>query len=275
VSHPQLPAPGVRVAALPWYDLPQLREATDALWHGIARELVQRGVRDVPQRLERDLDPDQLLERPDLLLSQTCGTMVGARPGLRAVATPRYSAPGCRGSEYASFVVVPDHSTARSIEDLRGARCALNDPRSHSGANCLRALIAPLQRHGRFFSSVEQSGSHLQSLAWLAGGRADVAAIDCVTFALARQVQPDLTEGVRVLCTTPTAPAPPFVAGPAIGERELGLLRHALRSFLGSAASAELRESLRLDGIEVRPLADYAPMAAAARQARMRGYREL
>jgi ABC-type phosphate/phosphonate transport system substrate-binding protein len=265
----------MRTAALPWYDLPELREQTDALWRGLARELARRGARDVPDRLTRDLDPDQLLERTDLLLSQTCGTMIGDWPDLRVVATPCYSAPGCSGSDYASFVVVRADSAAHTLEDLRGARCAINDPRSHSGANCLRALIAPLHRGGLFFSSVESSGSHVRSLEWIASGRIDTAAIDCVTFELARRVRPVLTDAVRRLCTTPPAPAPPYVTGPRVGNRELATLRDALRAVLADPASRELRESLLLTGIEERPLADYSALGAVRQHTRALGYFEL
>jgi ABC-type phosphate/phosphonate transport system substrate-binding protein len=265
----------MRIAALPWYDLPELREQTDALWAGIARELAARSLRGVPARLERDVEPDALLGNPDLLLSQTCGTMLGERAGLRPVATPRYAAPGCQGSEYASFVVVARDSDASGLEDLRGTRCVINDPRSHSGANCLRALLAPLQRGGRFFSGVEASGSHLRSLEWIARGRADTAAIDCVTFELARRTRPALTDTVRALCTTPPAPAPPYIAGPGVSDRELGVLREALSAALSSEATRHARSCLLLAGIDVRPLSDYAPLAAEERHTRALGYREL
>jgi predicted nucleotidyltransferase len=48
----------------------------------------------------------------------------------------------------------------------------------------LRALVAPLGRNGRFFASVPISGTHVDGIAALTNGQADVTAIDCVTYAL-------------------------------------------------------------------------------------------
>jgi len=48
--------------------------------------------------------------------------------------------------------------------------------------NVLRREVAPLARERRFFSEAFMSGRHLDSIALIAAGKADVAAIDCVTF---------------------------------------------------------------------------------------------
>ena len=71
----------------------------------------------------------------------------------------------------------------------------VNSLESHSGANALRALVAPESRKGRFFSRVRTSGSHAGSIAALVQRRADVAAIDCVTYALLDRYRPSCLAG--------------------------------------------------------------------------------
>lgn len=265
------------ICSLPWYDLPELRPETDALWAALARELVRRGFDGVPARVDREIDHDGILARPDLLLSQTCGLVaVGpARALVRPVGTPRYSAPGCEGSGYRSFVVVRAEHPAKDLAGLAGARCVVNEPCSHSGMNGLRSLVAPLHRGGRFFASVGLSGSHEASLEQLAAGRADVAAVDCVTYALVEARRPALLAGLRVVAETPLAPAPPFVTSAATGDAEAAALVDALSALAADPALTGVRTALHFEGVEPRPLEDYAGMLAAERAALDAGYAEM
>ena len=87
------------VAALPMYDLVELKPATDRFWQALRDRLDQAGIADLPQTLSR---PDRLTEfwcQPNLLLSQTCGypLVTELRDAVQLVATPVYSAPGCEG----------------------------------------------------------------------------------------------------------------------------------------------------------------------------------
>ena len=114
------------------------------------------------------------------------------------------------------------------LADLRGKVAAINQPDSHSGSNALRALIAPLGRDGRFFGRVEVGGSHAASLAMVAAGAADVAAIDCVSHALLARHRPAALAGTGVLCRTAAAPALPFVTRADAGADLIERLRAAL-----------------------------------------------
>ncbi len=262
------------VASLPMYDLPELRAAHAALWAGIARHLRQAGGPRVPAALCQDRPADEVWRDRTLLLSQCCGAdlMGGFAGKLRVVATPRYRAAGCAGGDYASLVVVAEGAEIRELEQLRGRVAAINDPESHSGANALRALIAPLSRDGRFFAAVEVSGAHVASLALVASGAADVAAIDCVTHALLARHRPAALAGTRVLCRTAPAPALPYVTRADAGDDLAARLQAALRAALADPELGIVREQLLLDGIEQLAPAAYRRIPAFARFARRHGY---
>src|SRR5204863_144381 len=70
------------------------------------------------------------------------------------LATPVYAAEGCEGPRYRSIVVTRADRPWRTLDDLRGARAAINEASSHSGTNALRSVIAPLSRDGAFFGDV-------------------------------------------------------------------------------------------------------------------------
>jgi hypothetical protein len=265
------------VAGLPMYDLPEIAGATDAWWRGLARAFRREGIAEVPDRLTRGEDLFRHWSSPDLLFSQTCGyPLIHALAGRVAlVATPCYRAEGCAGPEYRSVVVVRADSAVTEPAQLRGGTCAVNSRDSQSGYNALRALVAPLSRGGRFFGRVVMSGGHRESLALVAAGEADVAAIDCVTHALLARHAPTALAGTRVLCHSAAAPGLPYVTAAGADVTLLRRLRAGLRRAFDDPGLAAVRDDLLLAGMEVLPLAAYGRIAELEAAAGALGYAEL
>jgi ABC-type phosphate/phosphonate transport system substrate-binding protein len=220
------------LASLPMYDLPETEEATRILRHALAEHLRRMGIRDVPETLTRHLKVPEHWLSPDLLFSQSCGyPLTHALKGrVRLVATPCYDAPGCEGADYCSIMVVRSRVSTRSFADLRGTRAAFNSPHSHAGFNVMRAMAAPLAVAGHFFGEAIRTGSHATSLELVASGKADVAAVDRVTFALLSRYRPSAVAGVRELCRSASAPALPYVASGVTDDRRIARLRKGLRA---------------------------------------------
>lgn len=268
---------GPMVVGLPMYDPPELHATVDAWWRGLARAFRAEGIPDVPDRLDRSQSLDALWGAPDLLITQTCGyPLVGAWAGrLQYLATPRYAAPGCDGANYSSWIVVAADSLARSLENLRGARCSINGRNSHSGYNSLRALVAPLASNGRFFGSVRVSGGHSESLAQLGRGEVDVAAIDCVSHALLSRCRPQAIAATRIIGCTVSAPGLPFAtrtdAEPELPRR---LLAGLMRAF-DDPSLASLRDELLIVGLDVLPPGAYGCITEMEADAKRRRYHEM
>jgi len=263
-------------AGLPMYDLPELRAATDAWWSGLARALRRQGVEGVPDMLTRGPMTEDIWRCEDLLLSQTCGyNMIdGWRGRLTYVATPCYIAPGCEGPLYSSVIAVPVASPAQTLNDLRGLRCVINGYASHSGCNALRATVAPLAQDGRFFASVVVSGSHANSISMLVSGEADVAAIDCIAYALMARFRPELSERLRAVGETVSAPVGPYVTRRNMSEDFVGRLRQGLAEAMRDPDLAPAREALLLNGMEFLGSDRYAEIAWLESEARELGYRD-
>ena len=140
-----------RIAVLPMYDFPPLREAHDELWAALRQRLVAAGVERVPLQLSHVTDHVASWLHPELLLGQACEYPLAVRIAgqVRMVATPRYTAEGCTGACYRSAIIVRTADPAGTLLDLRGRRCAYNEADSNSGMNLLRAAIAPLARGAR------------------------------------------------------------------------------------------------------------------------------
>lgn len=234
------------IASLPMYDWPELREATDAWWAGLASHL------GVAIGLYRGPDYTGAWRRPDLLFSQTCGYPFthALRGKVRLVATPHYGADGCDGSNYCSLVF------AREIKPLaafRGGRAAVNHADSMSGMLALKLVFAPLAEHGRFFGSAFDSGGHIASLIAVREGEADICAVDAVCVALARRCRPDYLHGLVEIARSPMVPGLPYVT--VAGE--ITKLRAALAAAFADPTLREARERLLLTGHSVLGTGDY------------------
>jgi len=260
--------------ALQMYDLPELKWATDALAAQLLVNLRRAGFPEVPYTLDRAGDYKAQWTDPELLLAQTCGYPLATflRGQVRYLATPCYDAPGCEGARYTSLLVVRADDPARGLADLRGRRAAINRPYSQSGYNTLRHAVAPLARDGRFFAEVIETGGHGASIAAVAEGRADLAAVDAVTHALLAANRPQALAGLRPLGRTASAPNLPFITRGAASDQELERLRLALAETVADPGLAEARQALLLAGLVVLEESAYEALNRMAAEAAAQGY---
>src|SRR5262245_22423202 len=255
----------MQLASLPMYDIEEVRPATDALWQALRRAFLREGLDEAPDQLTRGMPVVSQWGAPDLFFSQCCGydLVFGFSSALELLAMPRYAREtGCSAYDYRSCVIVREDSAAADIEDLRGAICAVNGFNSYSGTGALRALAAPLSRNGRFFGGVKVSGSHIGSAELVRTAEADVAAIDCVTYALLGRHRPQALSGLRVLRRTDPVPAPPYVASQKLPPETIRRMRTALISELSRKPRPAYCDDLFIDGAEPAALAAYSRLLA-------------
>jgi ABC-type phosphate/phosphonate transport system substrate-binding protein len=267
----------VSIAAFPLYDLPEIREAHDALWSAIAIDLTSEGIKDVPALLKRDLDHFDSWRHPGLLLGQGCEYPLATQFSgfVRVVAHPVYQAAGCVGATYRSAIVVRNSDPARTLEDMRNSQCAINEANSNSGMNFLREAIAPLAHKGRFFRAVHVSGSHRKSIEMVVAGAADLAAIDCVTLSLFKQHRSSLVAPLRVLCWTNSSPSLPYITARSTSDTVVEKLRSALAKVIREPSLSKIRHELLLEDFEFTPVETFDRVLQIARNAADQGYPEL
>jgi len=258
-----------RVASLSMYEIAETAAATDAWWKGLARCFTAAGVDAVPATLTRPgLGPDFWL-RPEMLFSQTCGypmiTKLAGRVSL--LATPIYDAPGCDGADYCSLVVVREDATWKMFQELRGKVCAVNGVGSWSGHQAMRLLIALEGGQGGPFCRAIESGGHAASIVAVGDGRADFAAVDCVSHATLSRHQPAAVVGTRVLCRTPAMPGLPLIAGQAASAEDVVAMREGLMKAATDPGLADARKTLGITGMHFTQESDYARLAKALREA--------
>lgn len=261
---------------LPRYDWPEVRAATAELENALQGALsTVLGI--APEDFRPRGDEADLVAfwtDPHLLLTQTCGyPLTHALAGkVRLVGTPHYDSPGCRGPAYCSQLVVRRDSRYRKLEDLRGRRAAFNGPDSQSGMNTFRHAVARLGTGRVFFSEVIESGGHLNSMKAVAGGEADIAAIDTVSWGLACQELPELAGLLRTIGETAAAPGLPLITSLRFSDQDVAVIAETVARVFTSSETEKSRQRLGIVGFSRLSGSDYDEILAMERQAAVLGY---
>jgi ABC-type phosphate/phosphonate transport system substrate-binding protein len=204
----------------------------------------------------------------NLLLSQTCGyPLVELLPDVQLVGTFQSSAQGCDGLRYRSWLVARKEHQSLMLSDFRGRRAVCNSNDSHSGYNSLRYVIAPLAKEGKFFSETHFSGSHRQSLAELRAEQADIAAIDCITWALLRRNFPAELADLEIIGETPLCAALPLITSAKTDAQTIEKLRSALSELTSDPRYQHLLAESLISGFSVTERAFYDEVKAWKNQA--------
>jgi ABC-type phosphate/phosphonate transport system substrate-binding protein len=229
------------------YDRPETAGANDRLWAGIARALAARGI-DAPPALDRTADLWETWLSPDLFLSQTCGLPYRTRLHDRVtlVASPVCDLPDVPPGHYHSVLVARRTDPRRDLADFDGATLAYNEALSQSGWAAPAAAAAAI---GIAWGAGVATGAHRASARAVAEGRADLAAIDGLTWRMIRRWDETASELKEIGTTAPT-PALPWIAA-ATGDP--APIADAIAEAL-AGLSAEDRDALGLLGaIRIAP----------------------
>ena len=200
------------IASLAMYARPETAAATDRYWALIRDGLAARDI-EAPERLETALPFMETWRDPGLVFSQTCGRpyRLALHGKVRLVATPDYGLSDCRPGYYRSPFVVRARDARTTLSDYGAATFAYNEKMSQSGwaaPQCHAAM------QGFRFENIWQSGGHIASARAVAEGRADIAALDALTWDLIKRYE-DFSTELRVLDWTGETPGLPYITGPA------------------------------------------------------------
>lgn len=239
------------IAALGMYDRAEVQPANDRLWRLIRDGMRARGLA-APATLTRGemaYMPGWL--SPDLVLAQTCGFPYRARLHGRVtlVGTPDYGVEGCAPGHYRS-VFVARADDPRSLADFDGTPLAYNDGLSQSGWAAPQTQAAKL---GLRLPAGLLTGGHVASARAVAEGRADLAALDAVTWAMIQDHDAPLAAALRVVDRTDPTPGLPLIAG---AGADPGPLFDAI-SFAIADLAPEDRATLHLKGLVLIPAEAY------------------
>jgi len=237
------------IASLPMYMRPENKGAHDRYWQLIRANLAQNGI-DAPINLSQGEDLDHW-RRDDLILSQTCGMpyRVHLHGQVQLVGTPYYSLPDCPAGYYNSLFIVGTHETRTDLTDFASASLAVNAMISQSG---FAAAQNAAKTAGFQFENLTLSGGHLASAKLVATGKADIAAIDAMTWHDIQKYN-DLPGQIKVLMKTVPTPGLPYICALGLDKN---MIAQAVTDAIAQLTEKD-REALNIHGLIQIPSADY------------------
>lgn len=224
------------IAMLGMYDMPALQPANDRFWQAIRGHLGYG-----PDHLTRDQDFWDIWQSPDLLMAQTCGMPFRARlhDQVGLIGTPDYDLPDCPAGFYQSVFVVHNDANGDRLTDFAGGTFAYNEAMSQSG---WAGPMSHLQAAGIGFDHFFQSGGHANSAVAVTDGRADIAGLDALTWALLQEHQHPIAQRLRVLEKTTPTPGLPYITAKT---RNIDQLAQSIQAAIDDL-TAEDRQILHL-----------------------------
>lgn len=258
------------LASLPMYDWPETRSSTDRYWQLLRESLADHDIGDIPAKLVSDSDPHADWSDPDLVFSQTCGLpfVRDLKGQVQLLGTPSYDIEAGSGSYYS--VIIGRANGPDRLEDIGRYSVAFNDVRSQSGYAALLQMVIDggLPLPSRWY----RSASHRASVSLVADGKADLAAIDAVSFALARRHDAKAKQ-VKILANTPLTPGLPYITSRANHERA-PRFRQAIVEAMAALQDCD-RDALLLTGFVERREDEYLPIEDGWTRIVERGWQDL
>lgn len=232
---------------MPMYMRAETRTAHFAFWQVMQKSFRDHGL-PAPDLTDDPGLPEHWMST-DLLFSQTCGRPYATklRDYVSLVATPDYGLAGCPAGHYRSAIIVRADDPRTVISAFTGAILAFNEIGSQSG-------YAAAKEFGLRFRSAVETGAHLNSCTAVASGKADIATIDAVTWALAERY--DELADLRVLGWTKPNPGLPFVTAK---QNDVVPIRRATQQAL-SALPKDVKTTLMIQDLVQIPSEAYLKM---------------
>src|ERR1700689_1723621 len=224
-----------------------------------------------PQPLE------ELWSRSDLGSVLMCGFPIALkRAEVIPLAAPIPRADWAAGrAVYRSDLIVRRDASYTALEDTFGARAGWTVAHSQSGFNAFRHHLLAYRTperpalYGEMAANLVTARNVLDSVR---DGRIDVGPLDAYWHMLIARHAPQLTAGIRVLCSTALAPIPAFVAAASLAQDKVDRLRAAFRAAASRPWFAPLSDLLLIDGFAEVTATQFAPLLEWDAAAKAAGY---
>lgn len=196
------------ISSLPMYARPTNRAAHDTFWALIRDGLRARDIA-APEMLDHQIAPLDSWGHPDLVLGQICNLPLRARfmNDVTLIGAAHYGLEGCPPGYYYSVFVVHKDNPATDPLSLTNAGFICNETSSHSGYGSPQMWAVD---RNTLFTQISLSGSHANSIAAVANGNADIAAIDAQTWRIETAGNP-VAANLKVIGTTEPTPGMSFI----------------------------------------------------------------
>lgn len=149
---------------------------------------------------------------------------------------------------YYSYIIVPQSSTAKDLNDLRGKRFAFTDPMSNTGKLAPTYMLASQGEDiETFFSEYVFTFSHDRSIEMVAYSLIDGASVDSLIWEYLNSTNPLLTSRTRIIKKSEAFGIPPVVVPSSLDETMKENLRQLFLNIHTEEKGRKIINKLHID----------------------------
>lgn len=164
--------------------------------------------------------------------------------GMQAIAVPQVNGQAV----YYSYLIVPQNSPARTLEDLQGKTFAFTDPLSNSGRLVIVDRLAQMgQMSETFFARYIFTYSHEHAIKAVADGLVDGAAVDSLIYDYLAQTRPEQVANTKVIARYGPFGSNPVVVPPGLDPQLKTRLQELLLSMHQNPKGRKILAGLGID----------------------------
>lgn len=147
-------------------------------------------------------------------------------------------------TSYHSYIIVPVHSRADTLEALRGKTFAFTDPLSNSGCLAPRYMLSKIgETPNTFFRETLFLNTHDKAIEAVAEGLVDGAAVDSLIWEYESRTDPRHTSRTKVIVRSEPYGIPPVVVRPGLAP---DIKRRLKEIYLGADTDPEGASILKM-----------------------------
>jgi len=149
---------------------------------------------------------------------------------------------------YYSYIIVPDDSSIKSLEELKGKTFAYTDPLSNSGKLSPEYMIAQIGKNPEtFFKLTFFTYSHDKSIQAVAEKMVEGAAVDSLVWDFKNATDPRITSRTKIISKSPPYGIPPLVVSKDIDPDMKKKLRKILLQMHEDKKGKEILDRIMID----------------------------
>jgi ABC-type phosphate/phosphonate transport system substrate-binding protein len=250
----------------------------EAAWQGLVAHVAEdAGISLTYQPYSAPQPLEDLWRRTDVGCVQMCGYPIALGVAdVIPLASAIPAAPWAEGKPvYRTDLIVRKDAPYNGLADTFGGTVGWTVEHSHSGFNALRHHLLDYRTDERPQLYRQSIGNLITARGIVDGvldGTIDVGPLDAYWHMLIRKYNPKLTEGIRILQSTKTAPMPAFVAAPAMVADDIVRLRDAFSEAHTRPWFDQFREALLISGFAHVTRETFDQTMAWDRAAKAAGY---
>lgn len=250
----------------------------EAAWQDLVAHVAEdAGISFVYQPYPAPQPLEDLWRRADIGCVQMCGYPIALNVAdVIPLASPIPAAPWSEGKPvYRTDLVVRTDAPYKVLADTFGGTVGWTVEHSHSGFNALRHHLLPYRSDDRpqlYRQSIGNLVSARRVLDSVLDGTIDIGPLDAYWHMLIGKYNPELTDGIRILQSTATAPMPAFVAAPTLAAKDIERMRDAFLAAHTRSWFDQFKDALLISGFAHVTRATFDQTMAWDRAAKTAGY---